>query len=476
MDKCQVNHAASCELARIKPPVQALSGLRLFRTIVRNPIEAWPAEIYREGIFRRRVLGRDIVYVCDPDLIEHVLVHQASAFAKGELARRALGPALGDSILIAEGERWRWQRRCAAPLFRPEPIAAFVPTMRAAAEQTARRWLSRSADSEINVAHEMMRTTFDIIVATMLPGRASMDVDSVEEAITAYLDSVSWVIALTMLRAPRWMPYPGWRRTRRAQHYLRRAFADLVALGRPEDGQRNDLLALLQHATDPETGAAMDAQSVADNLITFIAAGHETTALALTWTLYLLSLHPAAEEQVRREIETVAGSAPIGPEHIAHLSFTRQVLQEAMRLYPPVAVLARTALDEIHLGPERIAGGATVYVPIYALHRHHKIWDSPDVFDPDRFQPDLVKARPRYAYLPFGAGPRICIGMTFAMTEAIVILATLLRRVRLELRPGYVPAPKLRVTLRPAVGMPMTAHPRKAEQSAAGEVAEPGAR
>jgi cytochrome P450 len=289
----------------------------------------------------------------------------------------------------------------------------------------------------------------------MLSGRGGIDVDKVEKGAAYYSDSISWVILLTLLRAPRWLPYPGRGRVERARDYLREEVERMVAERRRSDQERNDLVTRLLAVTDPETGRSMNDRDVVDNLLTFLVAGHETTALALTWTFYLLSLHPEIEERVVQEIEAVTQGSALREEHVEALSYTRQVILEAMRLYPPAPVVVRTATRDVSLGAEVIRAGSPTYIPIYAIQRHRLLWDEPDTFDPDRFAPDAVKARHRYAYLPFGAGPRICIGMSFALSEAVMILATLLRSVRLSLRPSFVPELKQRVTLRPAAGMPM---------------------
>jgi cytochrome P450 len=223
---------------------------------------------------------------------------------------------------------------------------------------------------------------------------------------------------------------------------------------------RNDLLSLLLAARDAETGQAMTDRDVADNLLTFVTAGHETTALALTWTLYLLARHPEIEARVVAEITAVTDGGPLLPGHVEALAYTRQTIQEAMRLYPPAPVVVRAALQPVEIGGERIDAGTPVTVPIYAIHRHARLWDDPDRFDPDRFAPEAVRARDRYAYLPFGAGPRICIGMSFALMEAVAILAVLVRALAFRLRPGFVPTLKQRITLRPAEGMPLRVGPR----------------
>ena len=439
---------------RVPPPQRRLSTLGVVRRLLRNSIELWPRETYERPLLRQRLFGRDILLVMDPDLIEQVLVDNADAFVKADTMRRALSPALGEGILTADGARWRWQRRAAAPIFRRERIEGFLPGMIAAAERTRVRWLA-AAGRELNIAHEMMRTTFDIIVETMLSGRGTIDVDRVERGVTDHLAATGWLILLALLRAPGWTPYPGRRRAERARGYLRGELLRLAAERRQGGEPRNDLLTLLLQASDPETGQAMTDRELADNLLTFIAAGHETTALALTWTFYLLSLNPAVEDQVLDEITAVTGGRPLTPAHVEALGLTRQVVQEAMRLYPPAAIVVRQAARTVRIGSEEIAPGTPVNVPIYAVHRHRALWHDPDAFDPRRFAPEAVKARHRYAYLPFGAGPRICIGMTFALMESTAILATLLPAVRLSLRDGYRPEPRLRVTLRPAAGMPM---------------------
>lgn len=446
-------------LARIAPPPRPLPALKLLTAAVRNPLEIWPEAVYREPYYLRRFAGLDVVFLCDPDLIRKALVDEADAFVKGDAMRRTLEPALGRGLLTAEGDHWRWQRRAASPTFRNERILGFAPQMAAAAGRAAER-LHATNGREIDVASEMTRTTYDIIASTMLGGGAS-DPARVERAIRDYLDPLGWVVAMSIARAPQWLPYPGRGRGVRATRYLRREIAEVVATRRASGETRNDLLSLLLEARDPETGAAMDDGDLVDNILTFINAGHETTALALTWALYLLDRHPEAAERIRAEADAVVGDGAVDAVHVAGLTYTRQVLSEAMRLYPPASVLIREAARDFDFGPVSLPAGAQVYVPIYAVHRHALLWHDPDVFDPDRFSPEAAKARHRYAYLPFGAGPRICIGMSFALIEAVIILATLVQRFDFRLRPGFTPKLKLRVTLRPSPGMPMTVTPRR---------------
>jgi cytochrome P450 len=319
--------------------------------------------------------------------------------------------------------------------------------MIAVAGRTCDDWLSLPAGTEIDVAHEMMRTTFAIILETMLPGVQDIDTGVIDRAMADNLEAVPWVVALALLGAPSWFPYPGVLKARRGRRKLREVFDSLLLAAR-RGGARDDFLSMLAGAHDPETGRTMSDTDLRDNLLTFITAGHETTAQALTWTFYLLSLYPGIEQQVRAEIARVTGGAALRPEHVDALAFTKQVIR-------PAALLSRQASRAVRIGGEEIAAGTLVYVPIYAVHRHRAYWDMPNSFDPSRFAPEAVKARDRYTYLPFGAGPRACIGMTFAQMEAAAVLAVLLPSLSLRLKPGYVPEPKLRVTLRPAKGMPM---------------------
>jgi cytochrome P450 len=440
--------------ASFRPPDAPLPFFRLLRTAVRNPIEVWPRAAYEQPIVKIRRGRRHIVLVMDPEMIGEMLVDKADAFVKSSSMRRALQPALGEALLTGDGAHWRRQRRAVAPIFRPDRVRGFVDAMIAAAGATRDRWLAQEG-LEVDIAHEMMRTTFDVIVAAMLSGVEGIDVARVARDITTYLDSTGWTIALSLISAPLWMPYPGRRKAMRARDYLRGELMRIVEERRRSDHQPNDLVTRLLEARDPESGQAMSDRDIADNLITFIAAGHETTALALSWAFYLLCLYPQAEARIVEEVETVTGGAPLAEAHLDKLVFTRQVLKEAMRLYPPAPIIARDAARDIELGGEPIAAGSPTYVPVYILHRHALLWDEPDEFEPERFEAAAEKARHRFAYLPFGAGPRICIGMSFATTEGVAILATLIRHVRLSLRPGFVPTIRMRITLRPGAGMPM---------------------
>ncbi|MDB5396377.1 MAG: hypothetical protein JWM91_3883 [Rhodospirillales bacterium] len=423
--------------------------------MVRNPIDALPPQVFHAPLVHAQALGRDRFYVMEPALIQEVLVGNADALNKGPELKRSLGAALGEGLLTADGAHWRWQRQSVAPIFRHERLLAYLPAMLEGAAGTRDRWLKLPAGAEIDIGHEMMRTTFDIIVETMMSGKANIDVAKAERAITHYLETTGWVFALSLLNAPSWMPYPGRARTAAAARYLRDEIGRITGARRAAGSQSGDLIDLLLAAVDPETGRTMTDAEITNNLLTFITAGHETTALGLAWTFDLLSRNPECEARVVAEIEAVTEGGGLAPEHIGRLTYTRQVFQEAMRLYPPAPIIARVTTRSFTLGNRAVPIGSMIYVPIYALHRHRVLWERPDAFDPDRFAPTPSKDRHRYAYLPFGGGARICIGSAFAMMEGVAILATLVRAVRLRSIADEPPKPRMRLTLRPAENLRM---------------------
>lgn len=447
-------------------PVSKFATARVALSLIRNPLKALPPEIFSEPAVFTRLGGVMRVHLADPALIHEALVKNAHLLGKGEDVRRALGPALGQGLLTADGDHWKWQRQSVAAAFRHEKLLELLPVMIDAARRTQQRWHASPA-GDIDIGHEMMRTTFDIIVETMMSGGHGIDIARVEQSITDYLKPTGWTFALAMLGAPEWLPHPGRRKARAAVDYLRSSLATVISERRQNPIERNDLVSMLLEAKDPETGRMMSDTEIIDNLLTFITAGHETTALGLAWTFHLLSQNSDVERKVIDEIEAVTAGEPVAADHIARLTYTRQVFSEAMRLYPPAPVVTRTALQDFRLGEHDIPAGTVLYVPIYAVHRHTTLWEEPDRFDPSRFEPEKVKARHRYAYMPFGAGPRVCIGNAFAMMEAVAIFAVLLQDVHLRNKSPANTEPLMRVTLRPENRLMMQVSSRKNKSPAA---------
>jgi cytochrome P450 len=437
------------------PPDEPLPFFHALWKLMDNPIEAWPRAVYEEPYYLRGDDRQMFLYAADPAMLKDILLDKAEAFPKDWMFDRVTKPALGEGLLTAQGDHWRWQRRAAAPGFRPDSVAAMTPVMVAAAEAALQRWRERGEGARLDIATEMTGVTFQVILDTMLSGGDGIDVPAAARMITDYLETLGKITPADLLQWPTWTRIALAPRGYRAMVSLK-AMVDRMVAARRKAPSRDDLVNLLMQAKDPETGRQMDDVLLRDNLLTFIGAGHETTALALTWSLYLLGAHPPTAARVRAEIAEVAGEETLTDAHVARLTFTRQVVQEAMRLYPSLPLMSRMCATDVEAGGLAVKAGTFVFIPIYAIHRHRLLWENPDAFDPDRFSPERSAGRHRFAYLPFGAGPRVCIGQAFAQTETVAILATLMRGAVLEPDPGHKVRPLMRVSMRPQGGMPMT--------------------
>ncbi len=438
----------AADLSQTTFPLTPRSMPHVLLSLIRNPLDALPPEIFTEPMVFTKVGGKLRIYLADPELIYQALVRNSDALGKGEDVRRVLGPALGNGILTSDGAHWKWQRQSVAGAFRHEKLLELQPAMIAAAGRRRDLWLTRK-NSPIDLCQEMMRTTFDIIVDTMMSSGEGIDVDKVERNITNYLKPTGWKFALGLLGLPDWMPHPGKEKARSAVAFLRTSLGTVIAERRRSGGERSDLVSMLLNAADPETGRVMTDEEIIDNLMTFITAGHETTALGLAWTFHLLARHPDCQAKLFEEIATVTEGGPLTAEHLGKLTYTRQVFSEAMRVYPPAPIISRAVTSEFTIGTHMIPAGTIIYVPIYAVHHHADLWEDPQLFDPDRFEPAVARNRHRYAFMPFGAGPRVCIGNGFAMMEAVAILAVLLQKFRVTGSTEPSPKPVMKVTLRP---------------------------
>ena len=435
------------------PPRRTSMGMaRFLFTFVRNPLRVLPEAVYHEPIVQFR---STVTWVTDPELIKRVLLDGREGFSKTPLEKRVLGPLLGNGILTSDGADWRWQRQTVAPLFRHGDLLRYVPTMVTAAEGAITDWGATPPGSTHRIDEDMARATFQVILNTMLPGGDAHVGTILERANTDYLAPISWPIAFGVLQLPHWLPYPGRSGMRRAERRMRESVANLVRARRAAPSQRDDLFARLLGAKDPEAGRPMSDSQLVDNLLTFLLAGHETTAKALTWALYLVARSPAWEARMVEEVEQVTAGGPITAEHVSRLVVVTQVLKEAMRLYPPAPVLTRITTESMELGGKRLEAGSLIVMPIFAIHRHRRLWQDPDRFDPERFAPEREQHYSRYQFMPFGAGPRICVGASFAMIEAVAMLATFVRAARFAVPDGHDPVPISRVTLRPRGGMPL---------------------
>jgi cytochrome P450 len=328
--------------------------------------------------------------------------------------------------------------------------------MAAAGEAQAARWRTPAVR---DVEHDMTDVTFDVIAATVLGGCDEPTADLIKASVDDYLAPIAWDIAFGILELPRWLWYPRRGRQRRSAARIRTELGKIVSGRRAARAEHDDLLGRLMSARGAEDGAALSETELVDNLATFLVAGHETTAKALTWTLYLLARAPEWQDRIRAEVAAVAAERTIAAGDLDRLVVTEMVLKEAMRLYPPAPVMSRQAAADGMLGGHAIKTNALITIPIYAMHRHRQLWDDPDRFDPERFAPAVSGKLGRTQFMPFGFGPRTCIGSVFAMIEAKVLLATFVRAARFGWDGRHMPEPVSRVTLRPKGGMPLAVDP-----------------
>ena len=433
-------------------------SLRQFLRLIRdNMIATYAPEDFGADVLSRRLLWRRTFIINEPSGIRHVLLDNAQNYTKSEIGRRILEPGLGRGLLTSEGETWRRHRRIMAPSFDPRSIVGYASLMTEVTERLLTQWDALPERSEIDAAAAMMHTTLHIISRAMFSSDSDEIVDVVERGVGQYqalvrpslLDLLHFPIWFTKLVLPQ--------RTKGIfDEFDRSVDRLLTSRGRTPDAEPKDLLARLIAARDTESGGGMTAREVRDQVVTIFMAGHETTAQALAWTWYLLSQHPAAEAKLHDELAAVLGGRTPRHEDLAELRYARMVIDESMRLSPPAHTLGREAIAADEVIGHRIPAGATVLIVPWILHRKPSLWENPDRFEPERFSPERSAAHPRYAYIPFGAGPRICIGAAFAIEEALLILATVAQRYRLHLRPGHPVEPQGLITLRPRYGLPMT--------------------
>lgn len=439
----------------ITPPPTPLPLWRFLPTFLRNPLRAIPEPVYHQPMFVPPGMRGRVAWVTDPKLVEELLLGSHESFPKSPIEKRIFKPILGDGILVAEGQSWRWQRRTVAPLFRHADLMALVPTMSAAASRMIERWRTSQRDTSRAIDRDMTDLTFDVLASTIFDGTSDAEAAVLERHIGAYLDWTSWDIAFEILGVPDWVWHPGRPPMQRAAKILVRTMNGVIAREREKGWSGTGLTARLGKARDPDTGNAMADEQIMHNLLTFAAAGHETTAKALTWALYLLARAPEWQQRLRDEATRVVGTGPVLAEHIDALELTRQVVKEAMRLYPPAPVMGRMTREALNFGGHRFPAGAMLIVPIYIVHRHRKLWDDPDRFDPTRFTRERAQHHQRTQFMPFGFGPRTCVGMSFAMIEAVSLLSMLVRDAEFTCDSTLAPETISRVTLRPKGGMPL---------------------
>ncbi len=384
------------------------------------------------------------------ELVHSVLVEHANDFDGGPVRHKAFGPVIGNGLFNSEGELHRRQRKAMAPAFQPRQIKNYADTMVSYGERAQAEWPDGAV---VDVNQEMTRITMTIIGKVLFDVDVFTEADMLGAAVVAAIEHITYVFS-NLVPIPLDWPLPRHRRTREALAFLKTRIQELIDERRRGGAERDDFLSILLRTRD-EDGNPMSDEQIRDEALTLFGAGHETTATALTWAWYLLATHPDVYQQTRNEVDGVLqGRSPTYAD-LAQLPYTLRVLKEAMRLYPPAYLLSRVALHDVEVGGYPVRRSDTVFMAPYALHRRADYFPDPTRFDPERFTPENEARLPRYAYMPFGAGPRICIGNHFALMEGHLLLAALAQRVRFELVPGQEIVPDPKITIRPRDGIKM---------------------
>lgn len=389
-----------------------------------------------------------------PDDIEDVLVTRNHLFRKGYLAR-GLEPMIGNGLLISEGDFWRRQRRLEQPAFHRTRIAGYAASMVAEVEPLTASWRD---GEERDVHADMLALTLEVVTRTLFGADVREHVPVVREALATVLTTLNYRLSTLLFMLPTIVPVPAHLRLRAAMSRLDRIVYGIIERRRRSGERRADLLGMLLDAKD-EDGARMTDRQLRDEVMTLMVAGHETTALSLSWSSYLLAAHPTAEAALHRELEAVLGGRPPAVDDLPRLRFADAAVKETLRLYPPGWVIFREALEDLEIRGHAVRRGWTVALPQWAVHRSGRFHPEPERFRPERWLDDDA-GRHRFAYFPFGGGPRLCIGSHFAMLESTLLLAAIAQRFRFRTVPGSTPEPDPAITLRPRSGIQLTVHAR----------------
>src|SRR5579862_9554864 len=444
-------------VAMSPPPEKRRSLLRQILAPAPNEFETIPRIAFEQPIWEWKSLFGHNFVVSDPQGVKRVLLDNVANYPKTEMETRLLGAIVGEGLLVSQGEKWKSHRRLMSPSFDFKSILGYAPAMVAAAESFTNAWSQRGDNQQIDIADEMTNLTLRVISNTMF----SADGEILGELVDSSLRRMGEAIDFNLLDI---LPIIGPPRMKRKMARIHANFLTMDATmqrlirarGTVEGRAPHDLLDRLSAARDSETGTRLTNDEVRDEVVIILLAGHDTTALALTYTWYLLSQHPEVEAKLHAELKQVLDGRTPTYDDLANLPYTKMVLEEAMRLYPPAPGLSnRAVLEDDEVAGVKIPRGAQVAIIPWVIHRHRLLWDNPETFDPERFSPERGKGRHRFAYLPFGGGPRVCIGMALAMVEAQLILATIAQRFRLRLVPEQKIVLQHRITMRPRDGIKM---------------------
>lgn len=407
------------------------------------------AQTYGDVVRWRGVLT--LYTINNPDYVRQILTQGYPRFIKDTIDYRVIAQSLGNGLVTSEGELWRSQRQLIQPVFTNRNVYGFDTVINAMTAQLVQRWENQRAEESIWLDREMGHVAFQIVSRALF----GADIDHYSKQIVEILKviNVNSQSLGAMLRLLPWLPVPGNRHFQRMRDQLDRIVHELIAHRRKQGVGDNDMLDRLLAARDAETGEGMSETQLRDEIVTLLLAGHETTGTAIAWTMYLLSQHPQVEAQLVAELGSTLSGAPATSADLIRLPYLKQVMQESLRLYPPIWAIARQNTEQIELGGYRIPAGSYLVMPIYSLHRHPEYWPDAEQFDPDRFAPQREASRHSYCYLPFSAGPRTCIGANMAMLEIQLVLAQVLQRFRVTPLPEHPVEPVAEITFKPRHGL-----------------------
>lgn len=430
----------------------------------RRPLQQMSEWFDSYGDLVRFRLGTHVLHMLShPRLAQQALIEQPELFVKTYQPEQPRGIALvlGQGLVTSSGDLWKRQRRLIQPLFHRSSVGAMEDEIIGAGERLLERWGRLGDGAVVDVGEEMMRLTLEIITRTMFSTSVLDEVHVLGPALKTALEYAAQSMQNPFL-PPVWVPTPGNLRFRRAMIILHRLIDGLIAQRRQGGMRRGDLLDLLLEARDPESGEGMDEALIRDEALTVFAAGHETTAVALTWTWYLLGRHPEARARLQQELSDILGGRNPRVDDLPRLPFTRAVFEEALRLYPPAVGIMRRVTRDTHMEGCLLPRGSTVFVNIRNIHRHPGYWSDPHRFRPERFLDEAQKPAHRLAFMPFGAGPRVCVGNHLALTEASLMLALIAKAYDLEPVSQEPVEPALAVTQKPTAGLPLRLRRRAA--------------
>jgi cytochrome P450 len=423
--------------------------------MVRNRLDVMEYAVAQYGDAVRLPLGPKTLHIFNlPDHAKHVLTDNAANYHKG-IGQTHARRVMGDGLLTSDGELWRRQRKTIQPVFQAKRIARQAAVIAQEAEHLVAHLRQSVGQGPVDVRAEMTALALGVL------GRTLVDADlgafeSIGHSFEAVQDQAMFEV-MSLGAVPLWLPLPRQLRFRRAKKDLQ-DIVDTLAAARGAGADGDDIIARLIQSVRQETDAQVARERMRDELVTLLLAGHETTASTMSWAFYLLDKHPDGWDRVRAEAEEVLSGGPLDAEAMHGFRYTTMVLQETMRLFPPVWLLPRIAQADDQIGEYHVPAGADVLISPYLLHRHPGLWPDPGRFDPERFDPAKQASRDRYAYIPFGAGPRFCVGNNLGMMEATIVLATVARELRLRKVPGYKVVGEPMLTLRVRGGLPMTVH------------------